>query len=284
MHRPDTPGTIAGRYTDGQPYDDVSASIVGADLLNAVVDELAGVVEATGRTLDKADNGQVLASIEDLISQGARRRRQLRAQAQAGQTTLDTFGVGTLTVAGTPSVFDSAKGPHVKYTSGTSVGDECGLISPVLLQRRWDFDFELYVQLGVVTNSRMWFGLFESDPMGVVDPTSIECVGFRFDAATDQGGGGGDFKTVSSDGTSTTIKSTGVALAAATSYRLRVRHVGSGAFEFYVNDQLVNVHDGGASEFVPVGATPLLWVCKLRKTSDANPKDLRFSYAAALSE
>lgn len=55
-------------FTDGNPSLAIPATVVDADWLNAVQEEIAGVIEGAGDTLDKTDQGQLYAAIQALIS------------------------------------------------------------------------------------------------------------------------------------------------------------------------------------------------------------------------
>ena len=69
MHRIDGPGYAPGNaFTEGNPAVPTPATVVTADWLNAVQEEIAGVIEGAGDTLDKPDNGQLLAAINTLIA------------------------------------------------------------------------------------------------------------------------------------------------------------------------------------------------------------------------
>lgn len=69
MHRIDGPGaTITNQFTEGDPGSSIPATVVTADWLNALQEEIAGVIEGAGDTLDKPDNGQLLAAIDTLIA------------------------------------------------------------------------------------------------------------------------------------------------------------------------------------------------------------------------
>lgn len=79
MHRIDHPTAVAappppqpagapGYYRNGNPAAGQAATVVGADHLNAIQEEIAGVVEAGGLVLDKGDNGQMQASIATQIA------------------------------------------------------------------------------------------------------------------------------------------------------------------------------------------------------------------------
>lgn len=67
MHRIDGPGaTVDNKFTDGDPVGGVQATLVTDDWLNAVQEEVVGVIESTGAVLDKVTNTQLLAAIRAL--------------------------------------------------------------------------------------------------------------------------------------------------------------------------------------------------------------------------
>lgn len=67
MHRIDGSGaTEANLFTEGDPSGGVPATTVTDDWLNAVQEEVAGVVEGAGLTLNKADNTQLLQALQTL--------------------------------------------------------------------------------------------------------------------------------------------------------------------------------------------------------------------------
>lgn len=68
MHRIDTPtATSDNRFTEGDPTIPVAATVVSADWLNAVQEELAAVITGAGLELDKADDAQLRQAIGKLI-------------------------------------------------------------------------------------------------------------------------------------------------------------------------------------------------------------------------
>lgn len=67
MHRIDTPGNVAGHFTDGDPLIPQEPTIVGEDWLNAVQEEICNVIEAAGITLNKPTNTQLLAAMRALF-------------------------------------------------------------------------------------------------------------------------------------------------------------------------------------------------------------------------
>ncbi|HEN3451945.1 TPA: tail fiber protein [Yersinia enterocolitica] len=77
MHRIDTPtaqtdkfGAGKNGFTRGNPQTGVPATALDDDYLDAVQEELAGIVEAADIVLDKSNRAQVLEAILHLISEG----------------------------------------------------------------------------------------------------------------------------------------------------------------------------------------------------------------------
>lgn len=77
MHRIDTPtaqvdkfGAGKNGFTRGNPQTGVPATALDDDYFDAVQEELAGIVEAAGISLDKSNRAQVLEAIRYLIAEG----------------------------------------------------------------------------------------------------------------------------------------------------------------------------------------------------------------------
>ena len=75
MHRIDTPtaqkdkfGAGKNGFTRGNPQTGTPATDLDDDYCDSIQEELAGIVEASGVTLDKADRGQVLKALKVLFS------------------------------------------------------------------------------------------------------------------------------------------------------------------------------------------------------------------------
>lgn len=75
MHRIDTPtaqkdkfGAGKNGFTRGNPQTGTPATDLDDDYCDSIQEELAGIVEASGATLDKADRGQVLKALKVLFS------------------------------------------------------------------------------------------------------------------------------------------------------------------------------------------------------------------------
>ena len=79
MHRIDTPtATSDGLFTEGDPLVPTPATVVSADWLNSVQEELATIVTNAGLELQKADNTQVLTAILQIIARQSSELERLR--------------------------------------------------------------------------------------------------------------------------------------------------------------------------------------------------------------
>lgn len=77
MHRIDTPtaqkdkfGVGKNGFTGGDPQTGTPATALDSDMFDSLQEEISGVVEGAGLTLDKANNAQLLAAIKALMSVG----------------------------------------------------------------------------------------------------------------------------------------------------------------------------------------------------------------------
>lgn len=68
MHRIDSSGSVAGLYSPGNPATGQRATLIDADHLNAIQEELCAVIEDAGLDLEKGTNDQLLAAIQALIA------------------------------------------------------------------------------------------------------------------------------------------------------------------------------------------------------------------------
>lgn len=85
MYQIDSAGNVAGHFTNGTPG--VQApTIVDADWLNAVQDELTNIVESAGIALDKEDSTQVLQALKTLFPFGGYQRDYAPGNAYANLT------------------------------------------------------------------------------------------------------------------------------------------------------------------------------------------------------
>lgn len=69
MYRIDSRGATGdGRFTEGNPSTGTPATVVNAQWMNAVQDEIVGVIEGAGLPLEKTDSTQLLAAISALAT------------------------------------------------------------------------------------------------------------------------------------------------------------------------------------------------------------------------
>ena len=90
---------------------------------------------------------------------------------------------------------------------------------------------------------------------------------FRFSAAGGTGAGDTNWQTVTSNGVTQTVKNSGIAVSAGTSYRLRIDFVNyvsvsSGTILFYVNDVLAGTHTCSIDN-CPAAATSMLYQARV---------------------
>ena len=79
MHRIDTStATSDGLFTEGDPLVPTPATVVSADWLNSVQEELATIVTNAGLELQKTDNTQVLTAILQIIARQSSELERLR--------------------------------------------------------------------------------------------------------------------------------------------------------------------------------------------------------------
>lgn len=69
MHEIDGDGNVDGSFVEGDPTTGTPATVITADWLNAVQDELINVIEGAGIELEKGTNDQLLAAILSLAAQ-----------------------------------------------------------------------------------------------------------------------------------------------------------------------------------------------------------------------
>lgn len=68
MHRIDSSGSVAGQFTAGNPATGQRATLLDADHMNAIQEEILAVIEAAGIAPVKGTNNQLLTAIQALIA------------------------------------------------------------------------------------------------------------------------------------------------------------------------------------------------------------------------
>jgi hypothetical protein len=106
-----TPGAIGpnpdGYFSPGDPEEGAPATVVSTDWANAVQEEICGVIEGSGLTLDKTDQGQLLEAIKLIISGGA-------GDYVASTTAANTY---TATLSPASSAYAAGQFITVKFTN-----------------------------------------------------------------------------------------------------------------------------------------------------------------------
>lgn len=85
-------GTTVGYFTEGDPVNAIPATVVSADWLNTVQEELLGLLTATGITPDKDNRTQVLSAIIHLIEDRASVAKATIANNQVAAANLGGVG------------------------------------------------------------------------------------------------------------------------------------------------------------------------------------------------
>ena len=70
MFRTDAEGNVSGRYYEGNPALGEPATVVSADAMNSLQEEICNVIEGAGITLVKAEEDQLKAALNEIVSQG----------------------------------------------------------------------------------------------------------------------------------------------------------------------------------------------------------------------
>lgn len=102
MHRIDTPsaqidkfGAGKNGFTRGNPQTGVPATALDDDYFDAIQEEMAGIVEAAGITLDKTNRDQVLVALKKLFLQSGNNLSEIKdAGLAAVAQTLTNLGLG----------------------------------------------------------------------------------------------------------------------------------------------------------------------------------------------
>jgi hypothetical protein len=109
MFRIDSEGaTLDNKFTEGDPSLGVPATVVSADWLNSVQEEMAGFIEYNGLTLEKTNSGQLQAALLEFFLRGGRQSpiNQSLANNQAAASDVTGFKVDKATVKTKICFFD----------------------------------------------------------------------------------------------------------------------------------------------------------------------------------
>lgn len=172
-------------------------------------------------------------------------------------TAFNAVGSNAWAVTGTPTAAPAADATlmMVKYTSGASTGNTAGVTGSALGNSRFGFAPRMTFVVrtdSAITNQRIFIGLSSNDPSGISTLAGLNgnFVGlFRYDTGLSDT----NWMAVTSDGTTASATSTGVAVAANTTYILTVDFFQSGHAKFVINSALSPQVDKTTN--IPVGAT-----------------------------
>lgn len=166
MFRIDSEGaTLDNKFTEGDPSLGVPATVVSADWLNAVQEEISNVVETNGLVLNKLNSGQLQAALLEFFLKGGRTApiNQAIANNQVVEADVVGFKVDKATVKAKICLIDMER----KTASGNkqSVGilfitrdtaDEAWRLSPLtFLDDDMGIDFSLVDDAGPATTSQL---------------------------------------------------------------------------------------------------------------------------------
>ena len=171
-------------------------------------------------------------------------RRHVQTSPDPGSTTTTYTTGGAALVVGSPTTPLSINTRTRRYrrnTNNITVGSGILQTGYTSTQRRWDPHLEGLLFTGTdITHVRYWFGLFSASPNNVNDPAALHFAAFRYITSVD---GTAFWRTVTSDGATSNIKTSTAAIAASTEYRLRIEcELAIPEGRFYVDDVLVGTH------------------------------------------
>jgi len=93
MFRIDSEGaTLDNKYTEGDPSLGVPATVVSADWLNSVQEELSGFIEYNGLVLNKASTTQIQAAMLEFFLRGGRQSPITQTLINAQAVAADVVG------------------------------------------------------------------------------------------------------------------------------------------------------------------------------------------------
>lgn len=124
MFRIDSEGaTLDNKYTEGDPSLGVPATVVSADWLNSVQEELSGFIEFNGIALNKASTSQLQAALLEFFLKGGRQAPLTQSIANnQGATNVAGFTIDSATVKCKICLFD------IERKTATSKKQESGIL------------------------------------------------------------------------------------------------------------------------------------------------------------
>lgn len=169
--------------------------------------------------------------------------------ANPGAATFTTVGAPAgPTVSTTASNTDDAEGPWVNFATATTANTSfSGLIPAAYTYVRsgWVPDCEIFMKTAAsIATMKIILGMTSASPDAMPTPTTLHGAWFRYDTSVD---GTAFWRTCTGAGAAPTVTTTGQAIAANTTYKLRIEFVGTKGVDptsirFLINDSVVATH------------------------------------------
>jgi len=204
------------------------------------------------------------------------RRKLISYHNDAGATTIQSVGIAAPTTEGTLANSDAANGCAMVFVSGAVNGNSAGLYSAFTITRRdWLPVFSARVLThSNIASTRLWLGLFSTDPKSTGAATAIHCAAIGYDTGID---GTAFWRSITSNGAAETRTALATAIATSTSYTIRIECQASSVL-FYINDVLVRTE----TSTLPT-STQLLGVALRITTLTGAAKRLHFGRVAMMT-
>lgn len=192
---------------------------------------------------------------------------------------------GTKTTTGTLSESFDTDRFYVNYATSTALNNTANVdISAIGPDTRVQHlpDCWFYFKTGAaatdIANVRI-FVLQVSASLGSAPAdglaAGVSAMGFRFSTSVSDAPNWQTF-TREGAGNTSTVKSSGVAIAADTPYVLRVKVKSTTAIDFYINNVLVQSYTSGGGDVIPPAATNLGWVINITNLANGTARNMKF--------
>lgn len=163
MHRIDTPtaqvdkfGAGKNGFTRGNPQTGVPATALDDDYFDAVQEELAGVVEAAGFALNKANRAQLLAAIQKLVSEGIPDLKDATVNQKGIVQLSNSTNSTSQTLAATPKAVSDLGNLLLKITNNLSEIKDAG--PAAVAQTLLNLGLGDAAKKGIASNAEMQVG------------------------------------------------------------------------------------------------------------------------------
>lgn len=131
------------KFTEGDPQSATPATVVTADFLNAVQEEIVALIESAGLVLDSGDNTQAATAVSTLIATAITNIQWLTYGGNAAYTSSTSF---TLSGSDLTAIFHVGRRVKaVGATTGTITGviSASGFGTDTVVTIKWDDDDEI---------------------------------------------------------------------------------------------------------------------------------------------